>query len=44
MMIENEKRAEQAAKRRQDEWEAREAKIKQAVGRMADTVLKRNNE
>jgi hypothetical protein len=44
MMKDNERRAEEAAKKRQDEWNAREKKIKEAMGRMADTVLKKSNE
>lgn len=44
LMAENEKRQEEAAKKRQEEWNAREKKIKEAMGRMADTVLKKSNE
>ncbi len=31
-------------KKRADEWAAREARIQNAMGRMADTVLKKSNE
>ena len=43
LMEENERRAEQEAKKRQDEWNTREKKIQEAMGRMADTVLKKSN-
>ena len=43
LMEENEKRAEEQARRRQQEWDKRESKIKNAMSRMADTVLKKNN-
>jgi hypothetical protein len=44
MIAENEKRQDQAAQKRQDEWDKRDQKMKNAMGRMADTVLKKNNE
>lgn len=31
-------------KKRADEWAAREARIQNAMGRMADTVLRKNND
>ena len=43
LMEENEKRAEEQARRRQQEWDKRESKIKNAMSSMADTVLKKNN-
>lgn len=43
LMEENERRAEIEAKKRQNEWNAREEKIQKAMGRMADTVLKKSN-
>ena len=42
-MEDNERRAEEQAKKRQDEWNQREKKIQEAMGRMADTVLKKSN-
>lgn len=44
MIAENEKRQDEVAKKRQEEWNKREQKIKDAMGRMADTVLKKSNE
>ncbi len=38
------KELERKEQKRADEWAAREAKIQDAMGRMADTVLKKSNE
>lgn len=43
MLEEFEKQEEIKEKKRADEWAAREAKIQEAMGRMADTVLKKSN-
>ena len=43
MIKENEKRQDEVANKRAAEWAAREDKIKNAMSRMADTVVKKNN-
>jgi len=35
---------EKKEQRRAEEWAAREKRIQDAMGRMADTVIKKNNE
>lgn len=42
-MADNEKRADIEEKKRLAAWNAREEKIQKAMGRMADTVLKKSN-
>ena len=43
LMADNEKRADIEEKKRLAAWNAREEKIQKAMGRMADTVLKKSN-
>lgn len=44
MMKENEKRLDEQQNKRAAQWEERENKIKNAMSRMADTVVKKNNQ
>lgn len=44
MMLENEKRLDEQQNKRAAQWEERENKIKNAMSRMADTVVKKNNQ
>ena len=38
------KQLDEIDQRRAEDWAAREARIQNAMGRMADTVLKKNNQ
>lgn len=43
MIKEHEKKLDEQAKKRAKEWQDREDKIKNAMSRMADTVVKKGN-